>query len=618
METTEPVSIRGEETDETEAGQVAPPVVAIVVAADPDGEWLDETLTALAAQDYDALSVLVLVDPAAGDPKPRIAAAHPRAFVRPLPTGVATNGYGSAANDALEAVEGAPFLLFCHDDVAPDPDAVRLMVEEAYRSNTAIVGPKLVDPRRPEALLEVGMAIDRYGVPYSGIEPGEVDQEQHDAVRDVFFVSHALMLVRSDLFHELGGFDTATTPGADDIDLCWRARLAGARVVVAPGARARHRRASIAESRARRGGSVDDRAATRARVRMLCKSYSALALIWVLPCALFLNVIEALGLLFTGRPRRAGALVIGWPTAFAHPGDLLRARKATQALRTVDDRDVRDLMIRGSARARTFMTQRLHAGDRIGDVSARTKVRVSEASQHVQRTPAIVAAILAVLVLFGSRALLLGRVPEVVGFRAWPGIGSTWSTLSGAWRTTFMGADVAATPAFGLMAALSTVLLGHGGLARSLVVGGALPLGAWGAYRLVRSLSASTLAGVGAAVAYAANPVARNAVWQGELGPLVCFALAPFVFGALVRAASNERTLGRGHLHSLRTLALRVAVVTAGCPPGLLLALFFAVAFLVAVPFTRDARFATRALARAAIATAIALVLYSPWLWSLL
>ena len=79
------------------------------------------------------------------------------------------------------------------------------------------------------------MAIDHYGVPFSAIEPGEIDQEQHDGVRDVFFVSHATMLVRADLFHELGGFDVATAPGSDDIDLCWRgAARRRARVLVAP------------------------------------------------------------------------------------------------------------------------------------------------------------------------------------------------------------------------------------------------------------------------------------------------------------------------------------------------------------------------------------------------
>src|SRR3954454_5839006 len=142
-------------------------------------------------------------------------------------------------------------MLLCHDDVVFEPGAVRVMVEEAYRSNAGIVGPKLVAHDRPDVLLEVGMTVDHYGVPYSGIEPNEVDQEQHDGVRDVFFVSHAAMLVRTDLFHTLGGFDAAAFPGSDDVDLCWRARLAGARVIVAPSARVKHRRATIGEERTR-------------------------------------------------------------------------------------------------------------------------------------------------------------------------------------------------------------------------------------------------------------------------------------------------------------------------------------------------------------------------------
>ena len=155
------------------------------------------------------------------------------------------------------------FLLFCHDDVVLDPDAVRLLVEEAYRSNAGIVGPKVVDRDHPDVLLEVGMSIDHYGVPFSGIEPDEVDQEQHDGVRDVFYVSHAAMLVRADLFHELGGFDPATFPGADDIDLCWRARLAGARVIVAPAARVQHRRANRRSSAAAPAISPRPSSATR-------------------------------------------------------------------------------------------------------------------------------------------------------------------------------------------------------------------------------------------------------------------------------------------------------------------------------------------------------------------
>ncbi|MBV8981547.1 MAG: glycosyltransferase family 2 protein, partial [Acidimicrobiia bacterium] len=116
----------------------APSVVAVVVASDP-GEWLEETLGALGAQDYPNLSVLV-VDAGSddGDLAARIAPVLPDAYVR-RPEG--SPGYGQAANEALLAIEGAAFYLFCHDDAAADPDAVRLLVEEALRSNAAVVGP---------------------------------------------------------------------------------------------------------------------------------------------------------------------------------------------------------------------------------------------------------------------------------------------------------------------------------------------------------------------------------------------------------------------------------------------------------------------------------------------
>ena len=84
-----------------------------------------------------------------------------------------------------------------------------------------------------------------------------------------------------------------------------------------------------------------------------------------------------------------------------------------------------------------------------------------------------------------------------------------------------VGARVPATPVFALMSLLSTVLLGHGGMARTVVVVGALPLGTWGAYRLVRSLTNAALPAAVAATAYVANPVGRDAIGRGDLGPLV-------------------------------------------------------------------------------------------------
>ncbi len=352
-------------------------------------------------------------------------------------------------------------------------------------------------------------------------------------------------------------------------------------------------------------------------MRLLYKSYSAVALVWVLPVVFLLNVFEAIGLLLTGGVARARAVVTGWLSAFAHPGELRRARSATQRLRRIDDGDVRDLMVRGSARLRRFMIERVHAGDRIVEVSSRTRERMDAAAQRLRRLPALTALLLAVLVVFGTRSLLAGHVSEVGSFQSWPGVGAAWATFTGSWRTTMMGAARPASPVFALMAGASALLFDHPGLAQSLVIGGALPLGAFGAYRLLRPFASSSWPGVAAAAAYAANPVARNAIWQGELGPLVLFALAPFVLGAFVRATGDEPP--RQHrLHVVCTVVLLVTVAASVWPPALLFAPAVAIAICLALPFAGGARTAARALAGALGASVAAAVVLAPWSFSLL
>ena len=168
-----------------------------------------------------------------------ITARLPDAFVRRLG---ANPGFGAAANEVLRLVDGDNgFFCLCHDDVALEPDVIRALVEELYRSNAGLVGPKLVSWDDSAVLQHVGLGLDRFGEVDPITEPGEYDQEQHDAVRDVFVLPSACMLTRADLFRALGGYDQGISFHGDDVDLCWRAHLSGARVVVAPQARVRHR-----------------------------------------------------------------------------------------------------------------------------------------------------------------------------------------------------------------------------------------------------------------------------------------------------------------------------------------------------------------------------------------
>jgi GT2 family glycosyltransferase len=599
-ETDPQAEVPAEEPEEQLA--LYPPVVAVVVTRNP-GPWLDETLGGLAAQDYSDLTVLVVDCGSDDDPTARVAAVLPRAFVRRLD---ATAGFPDAANEAIHVVEGATFLLLCHDDVVLDERAVRVLVEEAYRSNAGILGPKLVSAEHPDVLLEVGRSIDRFGAPYTGIEPGEVDQEQHDGVRDVFYVTTAAMLVRTDLFDELDGFDPATFPGAEDLDLCWRARLAGARVLVAPDARATHREASSDRSRVDR---PDEFALARSRVRVLLTSYSLPRLLWLVPVGILVGFIEAVGDLLTGRPRRARAAVGSWFSNLLHVGRLRASRKRAQSSRRVHDSELIELQVGSTARLGAFFSHHLQTDARLRNLGDAGRNAVDSWSDGV-RTPAAIGFIgFLVMVAIGSRSLITKGVPAIGTFATWPGIGELFESFGSVWRYTGLGSASAAPAALAAAGGLGTLLLGSVGLARTLVIVLAMPLGAFGAYRMARRIVDYRGPALAAAIAYGVNPVPRNAIAQGRFGPLVFFAFLPFLLTRLLRIADRSDAR-RGRF--LR-LAVVVALVGLCYPPALGLFVLAAGAFVLAVPLAGGFRLSVRAFGVAIAAVLTTAVLLLPW-----
>ena len=159
------------------------------------------------------------------------------------------------------------------------------MVEEAYRSNAGIVGPKLVDYDHPDVLLEVGMAVDHYGVPFSGIEPGEVDQEQHDAVRDVFFVLATPPCSSAPTSSTSSVASTPRRSPAPTTSTCAGGHGSRAHACSSRPTRAvRHRRSTMQDTRpTSRNDQGDLKAFTRSRVRVCSQVVRTGRAAWVLP-----------------------------------------------------------------------------------------------------------------------------------------------------------------------------------------------------------------------------------------------------------------------------------------------------------------------------------------------
>ncbi len=518
----------------------APPVVAVVVVHDP-GDWFDETLDAFARQDYPNLRVLFLVvtDEAARVSTPEGAGAFetideriqqrlPGSFVRAVGANV---GFGSAANEVLRLVEGDNgFFLICHDDVAPEPDALRTMVEELYRSNAGAVGPKFVEWDDPSVLQAVGLGMDRFGEIDPVIEPGEVDQEQHDGVRDVFVLPSAYLLVRADLFRELGGFDPAIDFYGEDTELCWRIHHSGARVVVVPSARVRH----VGQFRERRPDLRHGLLRARHRMRSVATLTGASRLPARSVEMVLLTLTELIVGLFTARFGQAWnsfrALIGLVPRT---PG-LLARRRQVKAMRRVPEREVYSLQEGGSARLNSYMRSRETATY----VGSGVQVR-----RWRQSATAPVVAWIAVIVglVVGGRSFFDGGLPPVGEFLAFPDSPrQLFQTFLSGWNPNGAGATSPNPTGWATLSGLSVFTLFRMGLLQTLFVLGLLLIGIAGVWRLA-AVFPSTRARIAALLVYALSPLVSGAMSGGQLTVLVVYAATPWVLH-LVRRASGIET----------------------------------------------------------------------------
>ena len=180
------------------------------------------------------------------------------------------------------------------------------------------------------------------GARWTGLEPLEYDQGQHDGIHDVLAVSTAGALIRRDVFEELGGLDQNLSLFRDDVDFGWRARAAGHSVIAATSAVAFHAQASATERR-----EIDVEGATLHRPLLLDRRNAAYVLLansswWILPWItvqlLGSAFARAIGYLLAKLPGYAADEVLAVATLFIRPGQIIEARKVRKKQRFISAR----------------------------------------------------------------------------------------------------------------------------------------------------------------------------------------------------------------------------------------------------------------------------------------
>jgi len=149
-------------------------------------------------------------------------------------------GFAGGYNKALAEVEADYFVLL-NSDVEVTPGWLNPML--AYmdgHEKVAACQPKILSYANRSKFEHAGAAggyIDRFGFPFCRgriLGLAEEDKGQYNTITDIFWATGACLMIRSNLFWKAGGLDDEFFAHMEEIDLCWRLKSRGYRIVCIP------------------------------------------------------------------------------------------------------------------------------------------------------------------------------------------------------------------------------------------------------------------------------------------------------------------------------------------------------------------------------------------------
>lgn len=548
-------------------------VTAVLVARE-GGEWLDETIAGLAAQTRAPDRIIAVSNGGAETVAKQLAVSGAERIVSTggvLPFGLAVQHAimatgvdqpalhpltaaaqggqhpgGQAPNPADTGALQADWLWLLTEDSAPEPGALEEMLSTVQRSpSVAVAGPKLVDWHDPGQLIELGQSLTRTGERWL-LKRQELDQQQYDHLQDVLGVGPVGMLVRQDVWRELGGFDPALPVYDDGLDFSVRARLAGHRVVVAPAARLRFAQRGVAGPRIDRSRRVLRVAHRQGRTAYLHRriAYAPGIVAFLLWLGLPLLAIGRMGwALIREHPGHMLGEFGAAMRVFFNPAALLASRRRIRSLRGPGWAAVTPLRVD----PKTVRTTRMIDREAILASQGRTKREVhfiSNGGLTVFAVSIVVAIALtwwalAQTSLFGGGLAPLNSIGEL-------------------WGNTRTVGGVPADPFTWVLAVLGSLTFWNPSHAIVLFLIAAIPLASLGGWMWAAGLTDSKAGRALVGLGWALSPVLLGSLGAGRLPTLVLAVALPWLLLAATRSRESWSWAG--------TASLLTAVVLACAP----------------------------------------------------
>lgn len=268
-------------------------------------------------------------------------------------------GFAEGNNIGANYASG-DYLVFLNYDTEVDPKWLEMLIKavESF-PNATICGSKILDMKYRNILQEVGGLCDAYGFSLSR-GWSETDRHQYEKIIETFYVSGASLLIKKEMADRIGLFDSKYFFNQEDVDLCWRAHLAGYKVLVNPLSIVYHKggesapgapSVNIGKEKGKYVTSAWRRYfAERNILRTVLKNYGFFSLVKVLPIFFFMYFSEIVLYVFIGRFNAALAYLKALLWNIRNIKDTWCKHREVQMIRKVCDREIRQKMIKGSGK----------------------------------------------------------------------------------------------------------------------------------------------------------------------------------------------------------------------------------------------------------------------------
>ncbi len=201
-------------------------------------------------------------------------------------------GFAAATNQAMAAASGQFLLLLNPDTVLPEGALGELLEAADAHPQAGIIAPKLLNPdgslqhscRRfptPAAALFRHTFLGRLFPNNRWAAEYVMADWPHNEAREVDWVSGACMLIRRELYEEIGALDEGFFWGCEDVDYCLRGHRAGWKVVYTPRPAIVHRIGASSDKRPTRTVIDFHRSMQRLHRKHFARSVVDVTVMWV-------------------------------------------------------------------------------------------------------------------------------------------------------------------------------------------------------------------------------------------------------------------------------------------------------------------------------------------------